>query len=261
MDAYTQKGQVLVVEDYEPNQDVARMHLEGAGYTVTVVSDGEKAVRACKQDHFDLILMDLQMPVMDGYAATRKIRQEKSLCSSVPIVAVTANANKSAREMCTDAGINDILTKPFRRKGLLRTLVKWLGDDEAKAAMQWEEEGDVDPETNDECIYDADEALRQFGNNRKMLATVVKRFIKGLPDQIQKMKEAADINDADTIEAEAHKIKGGAANLLAMPLSRIAETIEDAAENSSLDGMSEYVDTLDVEFQKLKKYIEESRRD
>jgi len=257
---YMQKGSVLVVEDYQANQDVARMHLERAGYTVMVVENGQRAVDICKKCTFDLILMDLQMPIMNGYDATKMIRSEGSLCSTVPIIAITANANKVAREMCDEAGINDVITKPFRRKGLLKVLARWLNDEEAKSEAEQEDGLKSTPLESVELVYDEKEAVRQFGNNAKMLSAIMKNFIRGVPEQIQKMKEAADTNNVDILQSESHKLKGGAANLVAMPLSRMAEEIEDAADARQSEGYGDKIARLEKEYVKLKEYVESIRR-
>jgi PAS domain S-box-containing protein len=257
---YKEEGYILIAEDYEANQQVARMHLESAGYTVIVVADGREAVEACTRHRFDLILMDLQMPKMNGYEAAKAIRTGDGLCKDIPILAVTANANNIAREMCQEVGINDILTKPFRKNTLLRSLMKWLGRDEAKDIGDDEEPKDQASFSEPANIYDADEALRQFGNNEKMLTMVMTNFLKSVALQIQKMKEAVVTNDSVLIEKEAHKIKGGAGNLVAMPLSDVAATIEEMAEAKKIDGIMEKINELEDQFLQLQNCVENLRR-
>ncbi len=139
---------ILLAEDYPTNQQVAMRSLHRAGYQVELVEDGRQAVEAFKRKHFDLILMDIQMPEMDGYEATKAIRNLecglrnkieedpyseseiqnlKSKVKRIPIVAMTAHAIKGYRERSLEAGMDDYITKPLRRKGFLAMVDKWTG--------------------------------------------------------------------------------------------------------------------------------------
>jgi CheY-like chemotaxis protein len=118
-------GTVLVVEDNAVNQLVARRILERMGYSTELATDGEAAIRAAEVRTFDAILMDCQMPVMDGFEATRAIRRLET-CRTIPIIAVTANALETTRQQCLDAGMNDLLTKPYSVDELNAKLRHWL---------------------------------------------------------------------------------------------------------------------------------------
>lgn len=119
-------GKILLVEDYPVNQIVARKHLEMAGHTVFIAENGKEAVKKCSEEEFDLILMDLQMPVMDGFKATRLIRELKNSNNNVPILAMTANAMETAQTSCLESGMNDIITKPLRKKQFTSSVSRWL---------------------------------------------------------------------------------------------------------------------------------------
>jgi two-component system sensor histidine kinase/response regulator len=116
---------VLVAEDNPTNQQVAQAILEGAGIVVTIVNNGEQAVQAVQSASFDAVLMDIQMPLMNGYEATRKIR-ELPQGTQIPIVAMTAHAMKGDREMCLEAGMNDYITKPIKRETVFETINKYV---------------------------------------------------------------------------------------------------------------------------------------
>ncbi|WP_184807844.1 hybrid sensor histidine kinase/response regulator [Nitrospirillum iridis] len=122
----TGKGRILVVEDNVTNQTIASVLLEKAGYQVQIVEDGAQAVRACLQARFDLILMDVQMPVMDGIEATRRIRAVDDRVPPVPIIAMTANAMTGMREDYLAAGMDDYVSKPFKADRFLDTVARWL---------------------------------------------------------------------------------------------------------------------------------------
>jgi CheY-like chemotaxis protein len=126
---------ILVAEDNVVNQKVACRILEKLGYRVDVAADGEAAFRAWSSGRYDLILMDCQMPIMDGYAATRKIRAREGDAAHIPIIALTAHAMKGADHECLSAGMDDYLSKPIDRERLCQTLQNWL-DDEQDGAEQ-----------------------------------------------------------------------------------------------------------------------------
>jgi CheY-like chemotaxis protein len=117
---------VLLVEDNPINQKVARWTLEQLGCIVSVASDGQAALSQIETDEVDLIIMDCEMPGMNGYQVTERIRANETDRNSLPIIALTAHATRGARERCLDAGMNDYLAKPFRKADLQRVLERWL---------------------------------------------------------------------------------------------------------------------------------------
>ncbi|QEN06066.1 response regulator [Thiospirochaeta perfilievii] len=123
---HTEGSQILLVEDYPVNQIVAKKHLEMDNHIVTIAENGQEAIIKCEEIKFDLILMDLQMPIMDGFKATKEIRGASGLNSTTPILAMTANAMDTAKQTCLDTGMNGIITKPIRKQMFLREVDKWL---------------------------------------------------------------------------------------------------------------------------------------
>ena len=113
------------MEDNPVNQTVIEAMLRSLGYQVSLVGDGQQAVQNCSQHDYAAILMDCRLPLMDGYEATRQIRQLQQR-QQVPIIALTANALQGDREACLEAGMNDYLAKPFKRADLQRILLRWL---------------------------------------------------------------------------------------------------------------------------------------
>jgi PAS domain S-box-containing protein len=259
---------VLLAEDYPTNQDVAISHLQGAGYQVDLAENGEQAVDACRSKQYDIILMDIQMPVMDGYDATVKIREiEKELdprepgevdTPRVPIIAMTAHAIKGNKEKCLEVGMDDYLTKPLRRKELLAILDKWIAP-EAQVRLRAEQElalaseaarqeGMVDP-------IDLETALDEFLWQKEDLKLVLEGFVANVSAQVTTMRRAIAEGDIGVVRREAHKIKGGAANLTAEKLSNIALELESIAVSGALEGSSEVLVRLDKELQRLEKYL------
>jgi len=120
------RGAILLAEDNPTNQAIARLFLEQAGHALTVVQNGEEVLAACRNRRFDLILMDLQMPIMDGREATRVIRESGPPNADTPILAMTASVEMGTRQACLAEGMNDVLTKPIRRDPFLAAVSRWL---------------------------------------------------------------------------------------------------------------------------------------
>jgi len=269
---------VLLVEDYPTNQMIAKFHLEHAGYQVDLAEDGKQAVDAFKRKHYKLIFMDVQMPVMDGYQATKAIRELESELASmdkinaaksfqrVPIIAMTAHAMEENKALCLEAGMDDFLTKPFTREELLSMESKWLLKMSAKPesrplvalnpdAMSGQ---DILPIVNrDDNPINLEKAIAEFEGDKQLLSEVLEGFTKKVGEQIGAIRKALSFGDAETVKKEAHAIKGGAANISAMPLSRVAYELESKGKSHELNGAGEITDSLEKEFEALKRFIQE----
>ncbi len=269
-----QHAEVLVAEDYPTNQEVVRLHLGEAGHAVTIVDNGAEALQACREKIFDLVLMDVQMPVMDGLEAARRIRSELEAYAFIPIVALTANGEMDMRLNCMQAGMNDILVKPIRRKPLLQAAAAWLSpalDEQAAPAEPATITGDADlaraealPEQSalDPAMaaalappIDWDQAVEEFGGDASLVETVIEGFCAQVDEQLPRIRRALDIEDAATLTAEAHKIRGAAANLVAMPLSEAARQLEQTAKAGDLSGAAQLVDNLTRSYQDLQEFL------
>jgi len=123
------RGKILLVEDNLANQKFASLLLSKMGYNADIASDGREAIRQWREQEYDLILMDCLMPNMDGYEATSKIRKEENNSGRIPIIALTANAAEKDREACHQAGMDEVLTKPYRKQELADLLDRWLHDE------------------------------------------------------------------------------------------------------------------------------------
>ena len=206
-------GQVLLVEDNAINQRVARRFLERLGCDVQVVGDGRQAVEAYERNSYTFILMDMQMPVMDGLEATRRIRElETGGAKRTPIVALTANAMMGTLERCLEAGMDDYLTKPLDISRLQDVLDRFMGraDGESVPAAA--------PSTAAVEAPSADKAIRArladvSGDDEEFMIELVNAFLSGGEDTVQELRAAVELGDAEAIARAAHKLKGAAANL------------------------------------------------
>jgi signal transduction histidine kinase/CheY-like chemotaxis protein len=268
---------VLLVEDYPTNQMIAKFHLEHAGYQVDLAEDGKQAVDAFKRKHYKLIFMDVQMPVMDGYQATKAIRELESGLASmdkvnaaksfqrVPIIAMTAHAMEENKALCLEAGMDDFLTKPFTREELLSMESKWLKmstSPESRPFVALNPDAmaghDILPiEAREGHPINIKKAIEEFEGDQQLLSEVLEGFAEKVGEQIGTIRKALSCGDAETVKKEAHAIKGGAANITANALSGIAHELECKGKSHELNGAGEITDSLEREFEALKRFIKE----
>ena len=257
---YRKEVWILLAEDYPTNQQVAMRHLQRAGYQVDLAENGQQAVEAYKRKSYDLILMDIQMPVMDGYEATHEIRKleiEKSQIETekrsthnsttrplnhLPIIiAMTAHAIEGYKERCLEAGMDDYIAKPLRRKELLTMVDKWTGTIE-------------DRQSKGSAPMNFEKAVEEFEGDKEFLMEVLEGFLDNVRAQIETIHHAISNGDAEVVWKEAHSIKGGAANLTADKLSKIAFELEKVGKSSTLEEGGEVLERLQKEFYRLENF-------
>ena len=252
---------ILLAEDYLTNQQVVLNHLRRAGYTVDLAENGEEAVAAFARQAYDLILMDMQMPVMDGYEAMRNIRRrEMQACGGrlnakrVPIVALTANALKGDREKCLAAGADDYIPKPLKKHNLLAMIGKWIDTPptDADNAGSQKTAAQSGPEA---APLNYTLALEEFGHEAGTLGVILTEFTNDLMRQIPKMRAAAENGDADALARAAHAIKGGSANLTANALADAAAGLEEAVQSGARLDTSRMLDELEGEARRLATFV------
>ena len=269
---------VLLAEDYPTNQEIAKRHLAQAGYQVDLAENGKLAVDAFKSKHYDLILMDVQMPVMDGCDATKAIREIEAQIAAmengnaaqtihrVPIIAMTAHALQEYKELCLEAGMDDFLSKPLTRKDLLAITAKWLKLRSVPQSTSIESVMNPpsvdDGETLPEAIHtglpiNLEKAIDEFEGDRELVAEVITGFTKKVGEQLVTIREALFCGDAETVRREAHSIKGGAAGLTAGDLAKVAFELESKGKSKDLSGAAQIVDALETKFEVLRRYVEE----
>lgn len=248
------KVHILLAEDYPTNQQVVLSHLREAGYQVHLAENGRQAVEAFKEKGYDLILMDIEMPIMDGYEATKAIRNlENHLkgakgagasaeAQRIPIIAMTGHAVAGYREKCLEVGMDDYIAKPLRRKELVALVKKWTQRIE-------------DPRLKYVVPIDFQKALEEFQGQRDVLMEVLGGFLATVRVQIETMRKAIGGKDAEVLWKEAHSIKGGAANLVADELSRLALELEKVGKSGALEKGFEALERFEKEFRHLEDYV------
>jgi signal transduction histidine kinase/CheY-like chemotaxis protein len=222
-------ARVLLVDDNAINQEVGVGLLETAGLAVDVASNGEQAVRMVGEHAYDVILMDMQMPVMDGLAATKVIRSNPQF-RNLPIVAMTANAMASDRERCLEAGMNDHIAKPIDPDQLFATLARWVGQRTGQApkpqvSVVSSRSGVVLPSVSG---LDQEGALKRVGGNKGLLRDLLTQFVAKEAGAAEEVSAALKSGDRQLAERLAHTVKGVAANIGIVSVSSAAAKLEKA---------------------------------
>ena len=251
-------AKVLVVEDNEINQQVAREILQGAGLFVDIANNGQEAVEAVGRDHYQAVLMDVQMPVMDGYTATRTIRRDSGF-DDLPIIAMTANAMAGDREKALEAGMSDHVAKPIDVGQLFKTLATWIKPGvrgftpQAAPAPPEAPEPAVPPDELPRAIegIDLQEGLTRVGGNEQLFR---KLLIKLRDDYARADREIAALLQAGNVdEAQrlAHSIKGVAGNVGAGGLRETAGALEEAIAKGHGDDYPALLDAFGQSLQSM----------
>ena len=226
---------ILVVEDNVVNQRVASGLLTRRGHHVTVAQDGREALARLDQETFDLVLMDLQMPVMGGIDATVETRlRERGTGRHVRIVAMTAHAMKGDRERCVDAGMDGYLSKPIDPSMLFAVVEQHAG-------------GGVRPAAARPMAFDEGALRRRLSGDRELMADVIGVFLEDLPLRLAAIKEAVTARNAEALRVAAHALKGAAGNLSALGLFDAARVLERVGEESRMNAADAAWRQLSVE--------------
>ncbi|MES9904287.1 MAG: response regulator, partial [Sedimenticola sp.] len=217
------QGKVLLVEDNSINQQVAQEILNSFGVTVQVAENGWEALDALSDKPFDLVLMDIQMPGMDGYEATRRIRRNPEW-AGLPLVAMTAHAMAGDREKCLKVGMDDYISKPIDPNALFQALIRHLGGDAPLPAEK--PPGDDLPDGLPGI--DIDQGLQRIGGNRKLFQKLLRDFLGNHGDSVRELEDALAAERNDEARRMAHTIKGVAGTLGAERLYLKAADLERA---------------------------------
>ncbi len=236
---------VLLVEDQPFNQKVAAKFLQRRGVRVAVADNGEEAVRAATSERYDAILMDVQMPVLDGLEASRRIRLWERAAADrgrVPIIAMTAHAMVGDRERCLDAGMDDYLTKPLRPESLFDALDRWTKSGPASSAF-----GGGEEQRGGARVIELAGVRDRFGDDPSFMAELLEIYRPQIREQIGAMREALVAGDGETLRRTAHAAKGSSNNFGLAELGDLLASLETFARSGELaaaEGRLESVEGL-----------------
>jgi CheY-like chemotaxis protein/HPt (histidine-containing phosphotransfer) domain-containing protein len=238
---------ILLAEDNAVNQKLALRILSRMGYRADVSANGLEAIQALERQGYDVILMDVQMPEMDGLEATREICRRWSVGERPRIIAMTANAMQGDREMCLDAGMDDYLSKPIRVNELVAALTQ-----------AWTQSVGGDTVTGSTVIDQAafDELVASTGNDAAFIRELIDTYLTDAPELMAQMRSALAVSDAETFRRAAHSLKSNSASLGAMALSEQAKELEMMGKAGALEGAADKIAAADSEYARVKAALE-----
>jgi len=247
------KARLLVAEDNLVNQKVAMRILEKAGHRVDVANNGIEAVAALKNASYDMVFMDIQMPEMDGYAATAEIRKMASEFSELPVIAMTAHAMKGDREKCIAAGMDDYISKPVKPKGLLEMVQRWAGMKVIRPSVRV-----VRYPSDPDLPVDLKRLGDLSGGDKDFEHEIIDLFLKDTSRHSVRLEAAIKEEDSSSVEASAHSIKGAAANMGAEKFRKLAHALELKGKAGDLHGAAEDFAHLKSSFGDVERFFAEN---
>jgi PAS domain S-box-containing protein len=255
-EAQRRRIRILLADDNVTNQQVALGILGKMGFRADAVADGREAILALETAPYDIVLMDVQMPVMDGFEATRAIRsgQTKVPNPKIPIIAMTAHALKGDRERCLENGMDDYIPKPINPSDLSAVLQKWLTSDEdaASAGEVASEEAVPDPGA---VVFDRQALLTRLMDDEALAAEILSGFLEDMPLQLADLREQIDNANAEQAGIRGHTIKSAAANIGGMAFSEAALAIEKAGAAGDRGALPALLLELERQYELLRACI------
>ena len=243
-------ARLLLAEDNLINQRVATEMLRKLGHTIIAVGNGKEALAALRAEPYDLILMDIQMPEMDGIEATSQIRRDPSL-AHLPIIALTAHAMTGDRERCLGAGMDDYVSKPFNPRQLVAAVQKWTQIGHSEAAVDQASEGQ---EAEPDCPVHMAILAETLGGDMDFAASLIDEFLAYAPGQLDAIEQHLAAGELKQASEVGHSIKGAAANLRAEALTAAAFAMECAGREQDTVAARAALATLALEMSRLQEW-------
>lgn len=255
------RARILVVDDHIISQHVAAAMLKRFGLRADSVANGQEALQALTSLPYDLVLMDVQMPVMDGLEATRRVRNPKSsvLNHRIPIIAMTANAMPGDRDRSLYAGMNDFIAKPLQIQRLADLLEAWLpreGGASTATTGSVTRDPDAAPRETGLAIFDRERFLACLGEDRGLAREILRAILNNLPGQIDELRARIESQDAAGAVLVAHKIQGGIATLGGDALAALARDLERAGRLSDFAALERGLAELPQHHARLREAME-----
>ena len=251
---------ILLAEDNPVNQKLAVILLTKAGYSVDVVDNGARAVDAVVNQNYNVVLMDVQMPELDGLEATRRIRKLEAPGRHVPIIAVTAHAMQGDRERCLEAGMDDYISKPLQRQELLAALERWIKTEVEELVLELPKNPGEGSTRSADAVIDLESALPRFSGDMAFLLELLNEFIRQVESGGKQMREAASSGDAESLFQLAHSLKGAAGAFSAKRLMERTLELEQRARTDNLSGVETLIAQMEAEAPLLKEFLEQHKK-
>ncbi len=241
---------LLLVEDHPINQQAIIPILEKMGFkNIAVADNGLIALEMISNSPFDLVLMDIQMPYMDGYETTQAIRTLSGEAARLPIIAMSANAVEGDREKCLEANMNDYLSKPVEKKALLEVLKRWIRPVETASPTKLDPSAsNGGPGETERLVFDAEDAFARYDGDHDILKTIIESFIADAAHTLAVIEDALHSGDAAGAGARGHALKGGASYIGAKRIQFLALNLENAGKAGDLPTAQSVLGDLRTEF-------------
>jgi CheY-like chemotaxis protein/HPt (histidine-containing phosphotransfer) domain-containing protein len=240
------RARILLAEDNEVNQKLAVAVLEKFGYRVEVVVDGREAVNAVARGGYDLVLMDCQMPELDGYAAATEIRRRQNGGPRIPIVAMTASAMQGERERCLAAGMDDYVTKPIDRRRLQEVLDQWLGAAEIEPA--------TDAPVESSPGFDLAHLQSIVGHEPETVRRFLELFHSATAPLVADVAGAIQRRDAAGVARVSHTLRGSCGSIGAAGMAEIVGRLEDRSRSGEWEAIEELYGHLELAYQQVRNF-------
>ncbi|WMW25482.1 response regulator [Methanolobus sediminis] len=247
---------LLLAEDNTVNQKVAQGMLHKLGYHADIVANGMEAIKALEMLPYDMVLMDVQMPDMDGFEATRLIRDAQSavLDHDIPIVAMTAYAMKGDKERCLEVGMNDYISKPVSLQSLMQLLEKWQSIFKKEANHNVMSAGGMKG-SHDLVVLDRAALFERVMNDVDLARRLIEIFLEDMPKEVIALRNDLGKRELEYLNEYAHKIKGASANIGGLALSAVASQIEIAGNKNQIDKMDTLLPELEKQYDLLVEQL------
>ena len=248
---------ILLADDHTTNQKLGIMILERLGYHADVAGNGLEVLEALERQHYDLILMDVEMPDMDGLEASREVRRRCGQGGNPRIVAMTANVMRGDRELCLQAGMNDYLSKPIRVPELVRVL-----EETGSTAPVHKSDGGPGTSTSEAIDEHAlTSLLAVIGGDRMALGELIQSFLHEMPKALSELSRGARDLDSELVRRAAHTIKSSARDFGAVQLASVSSELEELGRSGNLDGSHRFVERAKREYEKAESRLTEMLQD
>jgi two-component system sensor histidine kinase/response regulator len=240
------KLRILLAEDNPVNRMVTVGMLEKHGHSVTIAEDGRQAIRLLEKQQFDLVLMDVGMPIMDGIKTVKTIRSSSSSFQSIPIIAMTAYPIKTHHAICIEAGMNDYLTKPINSERLLAVVARWTRQEEKCLPAEQR------PDTSLEKVIDVDQAVSRMGGDTALFRGALEIFLQDASERVQLLRNAIERTDHESVRKIAHRLGGAASSVAAVGVQAAAGELEKMGEGRNIVGYDRTLTLLQEELEKAR---------
>ena len=261
------QARILLAEDNLTNQEVAVAMLKKLGYSADLVANGAAALEALRKADYDVVLMDCEMPEMDGYEATKRIRDLRAGTRHprIPIIAITADAMTGDRDRCLQAGMSDYIAKPVELRILAVVLEKWLnppasaGEVSTRAGQSPANTEVVFNQTVfNQAVFNQEDLLARLMGDKDLASKVIAGFLDDAPRQLRTLQKMLEAGDADGARRQAHALKGAAATMSAEALRALCSETQDAAAAMELSRALALLPRLQEQFELLKTALKQS---